>query len=133
MATTIENYWNIYMRTTTKLSVNLMERGIRNQKKKRDRNFCMDCKLRKIVDCERSILTCTGCGLCEYYPVYVASYNHMIQPLRRKYAYKRSDNFKVILNRFFYSGKQFVPYNLWKRLGMKYTMKLIYCTITPYQ
>ena len=28
--------------------------------KKRDRNFCMDCKLRKIVDYERSTLVCTN-------------------------------------------------------------------------
>ena len=48
------------------------------------------------------------CGLCEYYPVYVASYNHMMQPLRRKCIYKRSDNFKVILNHFFYGGKKLV-------------------------
>ena len=80
--------------------------------KKLDRNFCIDCKLRKIVDCERSILTCTMCGLCEYYPVYVTSYNHTMQPLRRKCIYKRSDNFKVILNQFFYGGKQFVPDNV---------------------
>ena len=77
--------------------------------KKRDRNFCMDCKLRKIVDYERSILTCTRCGLCEYYPVYVTSYNHTMQPLRRKCIYKRSDNFKVILNQFLYGGKKLVP------------------------
>ena len=32
-----------------------------------------------------------------------------MQPLRRKCVYKRSDNFKVILNQFFYGGKQFVP------------------------
>ena len=44
--------------------------------KKLDRNFCMDCKLRKIVDYERSTLVCTKCGLCEYHPVHVASYNH---------------------------------------------------------
>ena len=68
----------------------------------------MDCKLRKIVDYERSILVCTKCGLCEYYPVYVASYNHTMQPLRRKCIYKRSDNFKVILNQFFYGGKSVV-------------------------
>ena len=30
-------------------------------------------------------------------------------PLRRKCIYKRLDNFKVILNQFFYDGKQFVP------------------------
>ena len=49
------------------------------------------------------------CGLCKYYPVYVTSYNHTIQPLRRKCTYKRSDNFKVILNQFLCGGKQFVP------------------------
>ena len=41
--------------------------------KKRDYNFCMGCRLKKTVDCKRSILTCTKCGLCEYYPVYVSS------------------------------------------------------------
>ena len=69
----------------------------------------MDCKLRKIVDYERSTLVCTECGLCDYYPVYVASYNHMMQPSRRKCIYKRSDNFKFILNQFFYGGKRVVP------------------------
>ena len=49
------------------------------------------------------------CRLCEYYPVYVASYNHTMQPLRRKCIYKRSDNFKGILNQFFYGGKKLVP------------------------
>ena len=32
-----------------------------------------------------------------------------MQPLRRKRIYKRSDNFKVILNQFFYGGKKLVP------------------------
>ena len=32
-----------------------------------------------------------------------------MQPLRRKCVYKRSDNFKILLNQFFYGGKQFVP------------------------
>ena len=77
--------------------------------KKCDHNFCMDCKLRKIVGYERSTLVCTKCGLCEYYPVYVASYNHTMQHSRRKCIYKRSDNFKVILNQFFYGGKKLVP------------------------
>ena len=66
--------------------------------KKRDRYFCMDCKLRKTVDYERSTLVCTRCGQFEYYPVYVSSYNHTMQPSRRKCIYKRYDNFKVILN-----------------------------------
>ena len=48
------------------------------------------------------------CGLYEYYPVYVTSYNHTMQPLRRKCIYKRSDNFKVVLNQFFYGGKKLV-------------------------
>ena len=77
--------------------------------KKCDRNFCMGCRLKKTVDYERSILTCTKCGLCEYYPVYVSSYNHTMQPSRRKCIYKRYDNFKVILNQFFYCGKRVVP------------------------
>ena len=77
--------------------------------KKRDRYFCMVCKLRKTVDYERSILTCTKCGVFEYYPVYVSSYNHTMQPSRRKCIYKRYDNFKVILNQFFYGGKRVVP------------------------
>ena len=82
---------------------------VHKEPKKRDHNFCMDCKLRKIVDYERSTLVCTKCGLCEYYPVYVASYNHTMQHSRRKCIYKRSDNFKVILNHFFYGGKKLVP------------------------
>ena len=77
--------------------------------KKRDRYFCMGCKLRKIVDYERSTLVCTKCGVFEYYPAYVSSYNHTMQPPRRKCIYKRCDNFKVILNQFFYGGKGFVP------------------------
>ena len=76
--------------------------------KKRDRYFCLVCKLRKTVDYERSILTCTKCGVFEYYPVYVSSYSHTMQPSRRKCIYKRYDNFKVILNQFFYSGKRVV-------------------------
>ena len=61
------------------------------------------------IDYQKSTLVCTKCGLCEYYPLYVTSYNYTMQPLRRKCVYKRSDNFKVILNQFFYGGKQFVP------------------------
>ena len=77
--------------------------------KKHDRYFCLDCKLRKIVDYERSILVCTKCGVYEYYPIHVQSYNHTMRYSRRKCIYKRSDNFKVILDQFFYGGKQFVP------------------------
>ena len=76
----------------------------------------MDCKLRKVVDYEKSILVCTKCGLCEYYPVYVASYNHTMQPLRRKCIFKRSDNFKVILSQFFYGGNRVVPDDIMKTI-----------------
>ena len=85
-----------------------MGKSIKSQKK-HDHYFCMDCKLRRIVHYERSTLVCTKCGLFEYYPVYVASYNHTMQPLRRKCIYKRSDNFKNILNQFFYGGNRVVP------------------------
>ena len=77
--------------------------------KKRDHYFCMGCKLRKIVDYERSILVCTKCGVFEYYPVHVQSYNHTMRYSRRKCIYKRYDNFKVIINQFFYGGKRVVP------------------------
>ena len=77
--------------------------------KKRNHNFCNECKLRKVVDYERSTLVCTRCGQFEYYPVYVSSYNHKMQPSRRKCIYKRYDNFKVILNQFFYGGKRVIP------------------------
>ena len=50
-----------------------------------------------------------NCGLCEHYPLYTTSYNHSMQPLRRKCIYKRSDNFRVILNQFLYGGKKLVP------------------------
>ena len=77
--------------------------------KKRDRYFCMGCKLRKTVDYERSTLVCAKCEVFEYYPAYVSSYNHTMQPSRRKCIHKRYDNFKVILNQFFYGGKRVVP------------------------
>ena len=76
---------------------------------KHDRNLCIDCNVVKTIDYERSTLVCTKCGLCEYYPVYVVSYNHTMQPLRKKCIYNRSDNFKVILNQFFYGGNRVVP------------------------
>ena len=68
--------------------------------KKHKRNFCIDCNLEMLIDKQKSILVCTKCGVFEYYPVYVSSYNHTMQPSRRKCIYKRSDNFKVILNQF---------------------------------
>ena len=77
--------------------------------KKHNRNLCIDCNMEKIIDCQKSTLVCKKCGLCEYYPVYVVSYNHTMQPLRSKCVYKRSDNFKVIVRQFFYGGKKLVP------------------------
>ena len=83
--------------------------GEEYKESKHDRNLCIDCNMAKTIDFKRLTLVCTKCGLCVYYPVYVASYNHMMQPSRRKCIYKRSDNFKVILNQFFYGGKKLVP------------------------
>ena len=76
---------------------------------KHNRNFCINSNLEMTIDYQKSTLVCTNCGLCEYYPVYVASYNHTMQPLRRRCVHKRSDNFKVILNQFLYGGKKLVP------------------------
>ena len=39
-----------------------------------------------------------------------------MQPLRRKCIYKRSYNFKVILNQFFYGGKRVVPDDIMKTI-----------------
>ena len=77
--------------------------------KKHNRDLCIDCNMEMTIDYQKSTLVCTKCGICEYYPLYVTSYNHTMQPLRRKSLYKRSDNFKVILSQFFYGGKQFIP------------------------
>ena len=87
--------------------------------KKCDRYFCIDCKSRKIVDYEKSILVCTKCGVFEYYPVYVQSYNHTMRYSRRKCIYKRSDNFKVILDQFLYGGKRAVPDDVMKAIRNK--------------
>ena len=91
-----------------KLNVNSVERSIRNPKSTIV-IFALTATWKKIIDYQKSTLVCKKCGLCEYYPVYVASYNHTKQPLRRKCLYKRSDNFKVILNQFFYGGEKLVP------------------------
>ena len=70
----------------------------------------------KNEDYQKSTLVCTNCSLCKYYPLYATSYNHSMQPLRRKCIYKRSDNFKVILNQFFYGGKRLVPDDIMKTI-----------------
>ena len=77
--------------------------------KKHNYDFCVACNKEMLLDYRKSILVCRKCGFCEYYPVYITSYNHSVKQLRRKCVYKRSDNFKVILNQFFYGGKQVVP------------------------
>ena len=77
--------------------------------KKHKRNFCIDCNLEMLIDYEKSILVCTKCGVFEYYQVYVSSYNHPMKPSRRKCVYKRYDNFKTILDQFFYGGNRVVP------------------------
>ena len=84
--------------------------------KKHKRNFCIDCNLEMLIDYEKSTLVCTKCGVFEYYPVYVTSYNHTMRYSRRKCIYKRYDNFKVILNQFFYGRKQLVPDDVMKTI-----------------
>ena len=51
---------------------------------KHNHNLCIDCNMVKRIDYERWTLVCTNCGLCEYYPVYVALYNHMMQYSRKE-------------------------------------------------
>ena len=84
--------------------------------KKYKRNFCIDCNLEMLIDYEKSTLVCTKCGVFEYYPVHVQSYNHTMRYSRRKCIYKRSDNFKVILDQFFYGLKQRVPDDIMKTI-----------------
>ena len=69
-----------------------------------------------LLDSQKLILVRTKCGLCEYYPVYLTSYNHSMKPLRRKCIYKRFDNFKAILNQFFNGEKQLVPDDVMKAI-----------------
>ena len=84
--------------------------------KKHKHNFCIDCNLEMLIDYEKSILVCTKCGVFEYYPVHVQSYNHTMRYSRRKCFYKRYDNFKVILNQFFYGGNKVVPDDIMKTI-----------------
>ena len=84
--------------------------------KKHKRNFCIDCKLEMLIDYQESVLVCTKCGVFEYYPVYVSSYNHPMKPSRRKCVYKRHDNFKTILDQFFYDGNKVVPDDVMKAI-----------------
>ena len=84
--------------------------------KKHKRNFCIDCNLEMLIDYEKSTLVCIKCGVFEYYPVHVQSYNHTMRYSRRKCIYKRSDNFKVILDQFFCGLKQHVPDDVMKAI-----------------
>ena len=82
--------------------------------KKHKRNFCIDCNLEMLIDYEKSILVCIKCGVFEYYPVHVQSYNHTMRYSRRKCIYKRYDNVKTILDQFFYGGNKVVPDDVMK-------------------
>ena len=84
--------------------------------KKHNYDFCVACNKEMLLDSQKSILVCTKCGLYEYHPVYITSYNDSRKPLRRKCICKRSDNFKAILNQFFYGGKQSVPDDVMKAI-----------------
>ena len=84
--------------------------------KKHKRNFCIDCNLKMLIDYERSTLVCKNCGVFEYHPVHVQSYNHTMRYSRRKCIYKRYDNFKTILEQFFYGRKRVVPDDVMKAI-----------------
>ena len=84
--------------------------------KKHKRSFCIDCNLEMLIDYQESVLVCTKCGVFEHYPVYMSSYNHPMKPSRRKCVYKRYDNFKTILNQFFYGGNRVVPDDIMKTI-----------------
>ena len=84
--------------------------------KKHDRNLCIDCNVVRMIDYEKSTLVCTKCGVFEYYPVHVQSYNHTMRYYRRKCIYKRYDNFKTILDQFFYGGNKVVPDDVMKTI-----------------
>ena len=45
--------------------------GEYEEAKKHSYNFCIDCNREMLIDYQKSILVCTNCGLCEYYPAYV--------------------------------------------------------------
>ena len=85
--------------------------------------FIQYCNLEMLIDYQESVLVCTNCGVFEYYPIYVSSYNHTMQPSRRKCIYKRSDNFKVILNQFLCIQNRKVPdeviRTLWNQINNK--------------
>ena len=87
--------------------------------KKHKCNFCIDCNLEMLIDYEKSTLVCTKCGVFEYYPVHVPSYNHTMRYSRSKCIYKRYDNFKVILNQFFYGVNKVVPDDVMKAIRNK--------------
>ena len=52
--------------------------------KKHNYDFCVVCNEEMLLDYRKSILVCRKCGLCEYYLVYITSYNHLMKPLRKK-------------------------------------------------
>ena len=72
MAVAIKNYWIIYE------NYDEIECGLNGDKyeepKRHNRNPCIDCSIEMTIDYQKSTLVYMKCGLCEYYPVYVASY-----------------------------------------------------------
>ena len=49
------------------------------ESKKHNYDFCVVSNKEMLLDNQKSVLVCTKCGLCEYYPVYVTSCNHSIK------------------------------------------------------
>ena len=82
--------------------------------KRHDHNLSIDCNVALTIDYQKAT---SFCGLSQLSQVHVTSYNHTMQPLRRKCFYKRSNNFKIILSQFFDGGKQFVPYDIMETIS----------------
>ena len=101
--------------------------------KKRNHNLCIDCNVALTIDYQKATSFCGICGSSQLNNVYVTSYNHTMQPSRRKCFYKRSDNFKVILSQFCYGGKQFVPYDIMETIMDEVHDETNILTTTPYQ
>ena len=116
MAAVIWNYWKEYINEHFDEIECELNGDVNKEPKKHKRNFCIDCNLEMLIDYEKSTLVCTKCGVFEYYPVHVQSYNHTMRYSRRKCIYKRSDNFKVILDQFFYCVNKVVPDDIMKTI-----------------
>ena len=69
------DYWIIYDEIECELNGDEYK-----EPKKHNYDFCVVCNKEMLLGYRKSILVCRKCGLCEYYPVYIMSYNHSMKP-----------------------------------------------------